>query len=211
MLNNLVSANVFMVAFFIFDAVLILAAIGLLVWYFMKSKNGNQNSSTVKTKYTSNNEGVAKIDDDTYVLANDEPVVEEPAEPIQKDNVVEHFVNQISDINEDASNELSSNAIVVKHEVEQPVKKVPKKDEIHNYVMVGGVKKEKTETEKIATQNRGTDAFKNSTNFLNLIKEEQKEFSVPGKSAVAAKPAAPVAKKTTTAAKKTTTTKKTTK
>ena len=130
------------------------------------------------------------------MIATEEQVVE-PEVEVQKDNVVEHFVNQISDINEDASNELSSNAIVVKHEAEQPVKKVPKKDEIHNYVMVGGVKKEKTETEKIATQNRGTDAFKNSTNFLNLIKEEQKEFSVPNKAPAATKASA--AKKTTTA------------
>lgn len=207
MLNNLVCANAFMVAFFIFDAVLILAAVGLIVWYFLKTKNANKVSVPKKDKLIKT-DGVEKIDDDTYVIATEEQVVE-PEVEVQKDNVVEHFVNQISDINEDASNELSSNAIVVKHEVEQPVKKVPKKDEIHNYVMVGGVKKEKTETEKIATQNRGTDAFKNSTNFLNLIKEEQKEFSVPNKAPVEAK--APVAKKTTTTAKKTTTTRKTTK
>ena len=48
-----------------------------------------------------------------------------------------------------------------------------KKEEIQNYVMIGGVKKEKTAEEKVTSFNRGSDAFKNSTNFLNTIKNEQ--------------------------------------
>ena len=205
MLNLVCANNTFMIAFFVFDAVLILAAIGLVAWYYIKTKNANP-KSTSKRERPIKASDVEKIDDDTYVIATDE----QPAEPvveIQKDNAVEHFVNQISDINEETNNEHSSNAIVVKHEVEQPVKKIPKKDEIHNYVMVGGVKKEKTETEKIATQNRGTDAFKNSTNFLNIIKEEQKNYSVPGSKSVAPKASAP---KAATTVKKTTTTRKST-
>ncbi len=39
--------------------------------------------------------------------------------------------------------------------------------------MIGGVKKPKAENNQ--NVNRGTNAFKNSTNFLNAIKEEQTE------------------------------------
>ena len=60
---------------------------------------------------------------------------------------------------------------IVNHEVEQPVKKVVKKEEINNFVMIDGVKKQKSESEIEKSFNRGTNAFKNSTNFLNTIKE----------------------------------------
>ena len=209
MLKSLMCAtDGLMIAFFIFDALLILAMIGLCAWYFVKSSKAKQPKVDKKPKFDDN---VEKINDDTYVIASDEVQLEPVEEPVQKDNAVEHFVNQISDINEQANNELNVNAVVVNHEVEQPVKKIPKKDEIQNYVMIGGVKKEKTEPEKLATHNRGTDAFKNSTNFLNLIKEEQIEFSNPDtRKAPAKAPAAkPAAKKTT--ATKTTAAKKTTK
>lgn len=171
----LASANSFMIFCFIFDAVLILGAIGLFVWYYIKKSKVDKPKQNKPL-----DENIEKINDDTYVIANDEPQ-QEAVEVAPRDNAVEHFVNQISDINEEVNNELNSNAIVVKHEVEQPIKKLPKKDEIQNYVMVSGVKKEKTETEKIATQNRGSDAFKNSTNFLNLIKGEQADYSNPEK------------------------------
>lgn len=198
MLNNLICAsNGVMIFCFIFDAILILAAVGLFLWYYLKTSKNKQNNNSSKT-----DGNVEKINDDTYVIASEEfqpaPVEEEP---VQKDNAIEHFVNQISDINEAVNNELTSNAVVVSHEVEQPVKKVPKKDEIQNYVMVGGIKKEKTEDERLATHNRGSNAFSNSTNFLNLIKEEQKEFSSPETAS----------KKAESTATKSTTTKKTTK
>lgn len=167
MLNSLICAsNGFMIFCFVFDAILILGAIGLFVWYYIKSSKNKQSERNTL------NEGVEKINDDTYVIASDEALAE-PVEVAPRDNAVEHFANQISGINEEVNNELNSTAVVVTHEVERPVKKVPKKDEIQNYVMVGGVKKEKTESEKVASHNRGTDAFKNSTNFLNIIKEEQ--------------------------------------
>ncbi len=165
MLNSLICAsNAFMIFCFVFDAVLILGAIGLFVWYLVKSS---------KNKYpeVKSDDGIEKINDDTYVIAAE--MIEEPVEVVNNDNAVEHFANQISGINEAVNNEHSSTAVVVTHEVERPVKKVPKKDEIKNYVMIDGVKKEKTEDERIASQNRGTDAFKNSSNFLNIIKTEQ--------------------------------------
>jgi hypothetical protein len=96
--------------------------------------------------------------------------VEEP-KVYEDDNAVLHFVNQITDINEEANTELNSSAVIVNHEVEQHTKKIVKKEEIDNFVMIDGVKKEKTDTEKEQSFNRGSNAFKNSTNFLNSIKE----------------------------------------
>ena len=187
MLKSLIAASDgFMIFVFVLDALLILGAIGLFILYYLKTATKNKKDA----QPTQRDENIEKINDDTYVIATDE-VQQEPVEVAQKDNAVEHFVNQISDINEQANNELTENTIVVKHEVEQPVKKLPRKDEIQNYVMIDGVKKEKTESERLASHNRGSDAFKNSTNFLNLIKEEQVEYSSPEK------------KKTTTSTKKT--------
>ena len=55
------------------------------------------------------------------------------------------------------------------------------KDEIENFVMVGGEKKTKTEEEIDKSVNRGTDAFKNATNFLNTIKSEQASENLSSK------------------------------
>ena len=55
------------------------------------------------------------------------------------------------------------------------------KDEIENYVMVGGEKKTKTDEEIATTVNRGTNAFKNATNFVNTIKSEQASDSLSSK------------------------------
>lgn len=171
-LKNLICANGVMIACYVIDALLILGAVGLFLWYYIKNSKVKQ----VKTKDTNKpvelNDGIEKINDDTYVVSNEVQEVV-PAEPVMKDNAIEHFANQITDINEESNNELNANAIVVNHEVEQPVKKVPKKDEIENFVMIGGVKKPKAENSE--NVNRGTNAFKNSTNFLNTIKEEQTE------------------------------------
>ena len=54
-----------------------------------------------------------------------------------------------------------------------PKKKTVKKEEIENFVVVDGVKKNKTNAEKTKSVNRGANAFKNSTNFLDNIKNEQ--------------------------------------
>lgn len=209
MIKSLLAAvNPIMIVCYVFDVILILAAIGLFVWYYIKSSNKNKGKKSSETNIS--DENIEKINDDTYVIASDEEA-NAVEEYVQKDNAVEHFVNQISDFNEEANNELTSNAILVKHEVEQPIKKAPRKDEIANYVMIGGVKKEKTEPEKQTTFNRGSDAFKNSTNFLNIIKGQQSDIT-PAKPA--AKPAvnestsaAAPTKKTTTTRKKSTTTK----
>ena len=206
MIKSLLAAvNPIMIVCYVFDVILILAAIGLFVWYYVKSSNKNKSEKPTKGF---SDENIEKINDDTYVIASDEDA-NKVEEYVQKDNAVEHFVNQISDINEEVNNELTENAVVVKHEVEPPVKKIPKKDEIANFVMIGGVKKEKTEPEKLTTFNRGTDAFKNSTNFLNIIKGEQTAVtkSTPAKPApkAAAQETAAPAKKTTTTRKKTTT------
>ena len=164
MLGNFLCADALMTAILVFDIVLLVAAIGLLVWYFVKSKN----KSTVKK---TENKPMSKVDDETYVIEA-EPV-EEEAPVYEEDNNVVHFVNQIAGVNKERNNEHSANAIVVNHEVEAPVKKMVAKEEIENFVMIGGEKKQKTEEQNIASVNRGTDAYKNATNFLNTIKSEQ--------------------------------------
>ena len=55
------------------------------------------------------------------------------------------------------------------------------KDEIENFVMIGGEKKQKTEEEIVTSVNRGTDAYKNATNFLNTIKSEQASDNLSSK------------------------------
>ena len=164
MLGNFLCVDAVMTTILVFDIVLLVAAIGLLVWYFVKSKN----KAPVKK---SENKPMSKVDDETYLIEA-EPVEEEP-QVYEEDNNVVHFVNQIAGVNKERNNEHSANAIVVNHEVEAPVKKMVAKEEIENFVMIGGEKKQKTEEQNIASVNRGTDAYKNATNFLNTIKSEQ--------------------------------------
>ena len=183
-LKNLVCANGFMIFCYVFDAILILAAISLFVWYYFKSSK----MKSEQFRKDVSDEKIAKIDDDTYLVATDEE--QKPVEVVNNDNAVEHFVNQITGINEQVNAELNSNAIVVNHEVEQPVKRVPRKDEIQNYVMIGGAKKEKTESEIRTSYNTCSDAFKKSTDFLNTIKQQTVETAEK-------KPAAAPKKKTT--------------
>ena len=184
MINSFLGASAFLIACYVVDILLVVAAIGLFVWYYVKTSK--QKNPVQRNRVDENAE---KINDDTYVISA-EPVVEAEPEPVKADNVVEHFVNQISVINDAANAEASESAIVVKHEVEQPVKRVPRKDEIQNYVMIGGAKKEKTESEIRTSYNTGSDAFKKSTDFLNTIKQQTVETAEK-------KPAAAPKKKTT--------------
>ena len=198
LLKSLVCSQAVMIVCYVIDGLLILGAFGLFLWYYLKNA---KKGTTQKNKNLGKN--IEKVDDDTYVLAQE--FEEVPEVEIKSDNAVEHFVNQISDINEETNNEHSSSAIVVKHEVEPAVKKIPRKDEIQNYVMIGGVKKEKTEQEKVTTFNRGSDAFKNATNFLNTIKSEQTQKVTAEKVKTVPKTTtAPKTTKTTAAKKKTT-------
>ena len=162
----LCESSVAMIFCFVLDAVLIVAAIALFVWYYIK----NSKRKTVQGDTRSSQKDVEKINEDTYVISGEAEQDVEP-EVIQKDNAVEHFSNQLAGINEPVSTELKSTAVIVNHEVEAHIKKPVKKEEISNYVMIDGVKKQKTDHEKEKSFNRGTDAFKNSTNFLNTIKE----------------------------------------
>ena len=130
----------------------------------MRSKN----KAPVKK---ADNKPMSKVDDETYVIEAEQ--VEEETPVYEEDNNVVHFVNQIAGVNKERNNEHSANAIVVNHEVEAPVKKMVAKEEIENFVMIGGEKKQKTEEEIVTSVNRGTNAYKNATNFLNTIKSEQ--------------------------------------
>ena len=172
MLGNFLCADPLMTAILVFDIVLLVAAIGLLVWYFVRSKN------KVDAKKV-DNKPMSKVDDETYLIEA-EPVEEEP-QVYEEDNNVVHFVNQIAGVNKERNNEHSANAIVVNHEVETPVKKIVAKEEIENFVMIGGEKKQKTEEEIVTSVNRGTDAYRNATNFLNTIKSEQSSDDLSSK------------------------------
>lgn len=198
MINSFLGASAFLIVCYVVDILLVVAAIGLFVWYYVKTSKQNKPAKP----HTHVDEKAEKINDDTYVIAS-EPVSPVEPEPVKADNAVEHFVNQISVINDAANAEASESAIIVKHEVEQPVKKIPKKDEIQNYVMVGGVKKEKTEEEILATHNRGSNAFQNSSDFLTRLKEANSSNDVANFKKEAEKTAAAKAKATTTTKKTT--------
>lgn len=201
MINSFLCASALLIVCYVVDILLVLAAIGLFVWYYVKTNKQKT------PKQLPVDEKAEKINDDTYVIAA-EPVEAEPVEPVKPDNAVEHFVNQITNINDAVNSEYSESAVVVKHEVEPAVKKIPKKDEIQNYVMVGGVKKEKTEEEILATHNRGSNAFQNSSDFLTRLKEANSSNDVANFKKEAEKTAAAKAAKTAAAPK---TTKKSTK
>lgn len=166
------AGNGIMIFCFVLDAILVLVAIGLFVWYYLKTAKVSTNKKPKKTR--SYGTDVEKINDDTYVI-NTETDEEQVAEPVEQDNAVEHFINQISDFNEEADQELKETAVIVNHPVEQPVKKIVNKEEIQNFVKVDGVHKTKTGDEKQKTFNRGSNAYNNSTNFFNSIKEAAKE------------------------------------
>lgn len=166
MLKSFLCAESITVGLLIFDGVVLFLAIaGLVTWALIRNK---KKSGVRKNKGDAN---ISKVDDETYLIEN--PQEEPEPQVYENDNNVVHFVNQITDINQASNEELNANTVVVNHEVEVPVKKMVAKDEIANFVEVGGEKKVKTEEEIATAANRGSDAFKNATNFFNTIKSEQ--------------------------------------
>ena len=176
MLNIFLCADALLTGILVADGVLCLGAILLLVWFIVKNKNKNS------VPRNNRNTQISKVDDETYVIEADQAVEETPV--YEEDNNVVHFVNQISDINEERNTELNANTVVVNHEVEMHVKKQLAKDEIENFVVVAGEKKTRTEEEIATAANRGTDAFKNATNFINTIKSEQSDDKLSSKKVV---------------------------
>lgn len=173
MLKNFLCADGFWVGFIVFDIVIFLAAAAFLTWFIIKN---NKTASKVNEKP----KPISKLDDETYVIETPKEVeVETPV--YENDNDVVHFINQISDMNEEAKNELNANTVVVNHEVEVPVKKAVAKEEIANFIEVGGQKQARVEAKNA---NRGTNAFKNSTNFINAIKAEQASDEIAKKTTV---------------------------
>ena len=158
------------------NAVICLSAIGFLIYVIVKNKNKNHLPKTDR------NSQISRVDDETYVIET-EQLEEEPV-VYEEDNNVVHFVNQITDINEELNNELNANTVVVNHAVEMHVRKPVAKDEIENFVVVGGEKKTKTEEEIATAANRGTNAFRNATNFINTINSEQKDDKLSSKKVV---------------------------
>ena len=176
MFNIFLCADALITGILVADGVLCLGAIALLIWFVVKNKN---KSGATKNNHNSQ---ISKVDDETYVIETEQAEEETPV--YEEDNNVVHFVNQITDINEERNSELNANAVVVNHEVEMHVKKQLAKDEIENFVVVGGEKKVKTEEEIATAANRGTDAFKNATNFINTIKSEQSDDKLSSKKVV---------------------------
>lgn len=167
---NFLGANALMIGFFVFDIILILCAIGISIWFYVKYLKQNKNKIQQEQ-----NKNIEKIDDDTYIIETNEDFDEEQTDAVQeqKTNRVEHFASQIAEINEPSTEELKAKTVVKNKEVEMPKKKTVKKEEIENFVVVDGVKKNKTNAEKTKSVNHGANAFKNSTNFLDNIKNEQ--------------------------------------
>ena len=176
MFNIFLCADALITGILVADGVLCLGAIALLIWFVAKNRS--------KSSVSKNNRGaqISKVDDETYVIETDQVTEETPV--YEEDNNVVHFVNQIAGVNRERNDEHSANAIVVNHEVEAPVKKLVAKDEIENFVVVGGEKKTRTEEEIATAANRGTDAFKNATNFINTIKSEQSDDKLSSKKVV---------------------------
>ena len=185
MLNNfLCKVDGSLIAIIVLDIVLILAVVGLLIWYNLRKKKTGTDVQRVEDR-------VERVDGE--VALPEETPVEEPR-VYEDDNAVLHFVNQITDVNKAANDELNSSTVIVNHEVEQHTKKAVDKQAINNFVEVSGEKKTLTAEEKVATFNRGTNAFQNATNFVNTIKTEQ--------TIVEEKPAAPKAAPKAAATKK---------
>ena len=185
MLNNfLCKVDGSLIAIIVLDIVLILAVVGLLIWYNLRRKKTGTDVQRVEDR-------VERVDGE--VALPEEAPVEEPR-VYEDDNAVLHFVNQITDVNKAANDELNSSTVIVNHEVEQHTKKAVDKQAINNFVEVSGEKKTLTAEEKVATFNRGTNAFQNATNFVNTIKTEQ--------TVVEEKPAAPKAAPKAAATKK---------
>lgn len=191
-LNLLSASQAITIICYVVDIILILGAIALFVWYYVKSAKAQ--TRTPEQEKEQLEKTAEKIDDDTYVL-KETPVVEpqQPQKQEPKDNLVEHFSNQISEISGEQSNALKSKTVIVNHKVEKSAPKTTvKKEDVSGVVVVGGVNKAKADPKK--AQNVGVNAYKDSTNFFNTIKDATVE---PAKAA-----------KTTSASKTTSTTKK---
>ena len=183
--NFMCQTDTWTVVSYVVDVILIIIGIVWLATYFVKSsKKHKENVQLNEDEQNILQNNVEKINDDTYVI-NTEPVYEDPMEsrpvqtPIVKDNMVEHFTKQLTDLNEDSSNETKSNAVVETHSVEKHIEKKPKKEEINNFVEIDGVKNQKSKT-KIPS-NRGVKGYTSTENLIKTLKEETAINEKPGK------------------------------
>lgn len=188
-LNTLLANKAIMIVCYVFDAVLIVGAIALFIWYYSKSAKAQTKETAIQTDMF--DQVAEKIDDETYVLKEETaPVYEEPQKPSgPRDNLVEHFSNQITQISEEQANTLKSNTVIVNHQVERAPER--RRETISNFV--GSSVNKTREVSPKETHNVGVNAFQDSTNFLNTIKVATE---TPTKKA-ATKPAS-TAKKSTT-------------
>ena len=67
--KSVLCANGVMITFYVFDVLLILSAIGLSIWFYIKY--GKPRSQNYKNNQQSQMNNVEKIDDDTYVIDTD--------------------------------------------------------------------------------------------------------------------------------------------
>lgn len=188
-LKNLIcQTDTWNVVSYIIDVILIIIAIVWLVSYFVKMSKHKKETADELSEDEKNilQNNVEKIDADTYVIesepktAYENPLDEKQKDssPVIKDNVVEHFSNQLNDINNDITdNNLSKTA-------PEMFEKKSNKEEIYgNFVEVDGVR---TSTKKANSGiKRGTNAYVDTENLINTIKEEtavnEKKKSKPRK------------------------------
>ena len=76
---NFLGANALMIGFFVFDIILILCAIGISIWFYVKYLKQNKNKIQQEQ-----NKNIEKIDDDTYIIETNEDFDEEQSDVVKK-------------------------------------------------------------------------------------------------------------------------------
>lgn len=169
---NFLCKNTGLITLCIIDSLLVIAIIATLLYIFLKAKSKRAVSNQSHEKPQEKGFDVeAIVDQSESVLdSNNEVSYAIPEEnknqkPIIVDkpqiNKVEHFSNQISDLSEQASNELKAKVTMKPRVSDEPVKRTMKEETI-NF-------NQKTENGPLKTQS----FEKSSTMFLSTIKSAQ--------------------------------------
>ncbi len=171
MLNNFLAANAGFVFFCIVDILLILALVAVLIYMIVKpimqSKNASKNTleqdhavdengSVVKDDAPTEATSVTDEDGNVgYVIQTDKETTNEEIVMPSK-NPVEHFSDQITNLNEEYQSEFKSNVVVRPANGKKPY---IVKDEVVSYTK--------------SDSPRQNASFEDSTTFLNTIQEQK--------------------------------------
>lgn len=106
--NLLLASSGWLIAFFVIDVILVLGAVGILIWVLIKmSKTKKQNSNT---------NGFDKIDESTYIMKNSASKNEEIDYKNLPVSQVERFSNQIEKLSEEQNEVIAAS---VKKEINE--------------------------------------------------------------------------------------------